>query len=117
MAAFSASSAVVVNSTHSTAIAIPTETLPCSNSRMIYVDTTSVLGGAIRLAVTSSRKAIIKVIIQPVAIPGLISGSVICRKIYSGLPPNTRPAAIRLSLICVNEDVTYCTVYGKKSTT
>ena len=33
MARFRISSAVVVNSTHSTAMAMPTDTLPCSNSR------------------------------------------------------------------------------------
>ena len=80
MTVFRISSAVVENSTHSTAMAIPTETLPCSNSRTMKVETTSVLGGAIRLAVTSSRKAMMKVIIQPVAMPCWISGRVIRRR-------------------------------------
>ena len=56
-------SAVVVINTHKTAIAQPLDTLPCSNSRLIYVETTKVFGGAMRLAVTSSRKAMMKIII------------------------------------------------------
>jgi len=67
----------VVNNTHITAIAIPTETLPCSYSLIMKVETTSVLGSAIRLAVTSSLKEMINVIIHPAGILPDKRGSVI----------------------------------------
>ena len=75
----SSTRAAVVNSIQSTAMAIPTETLPCSNYLIMKVETTRVLGGAIRLAVTSSLNAMINVIIHPVATPFMIKGRVICR--------------------------------------
>lgn len=100
-------SAVVVINTHKTAIAQPLDTLPCSNSRLIYVETTKVFGGAMRLAVTSSRKAMMKIIIHPAKMPREIIGSVTRRNTYEGVPPKTRPACKRLSLIWVKAEVTY----------
>ncbi len=100
-------SAVVEMSTHKTAIAQPLDTLPCSNSRLIYVETTKVFGGAMRLAVTSSRKAIMKIIIHPAKMPREIIGSVTRRNTYEGVPSKTRPACKRLSLIWVKAEVTY----------
>ena len=94
-------------STHKTAIAQPLDTLPCSNSRLIYVETTKVFGGAMRLAVTSSRKAIMKIIIHPAKMSREIIGSVTRRNTYEGVPPKTRPACKRLSLIWVKAEVTY----------
>lgn len=88
-------------------IAQPLDTLPCSNSRLIYVETTKVFGGAMRLAVTSSRKAIMKTIIHPAKMPREIIGSVTRRNTYEGVPPKTRPACKRLSLIWVKAEVTY----------
>ena len=81
-------SAVVVINTHKTAIAQPLDTLPCSNSRLIYVETTKVFGGAMKLAVTSSRKAMMKIIIHPAKMPREIIGSVTRRNTYEGVPPN-----------------------------
>ena len=63
-----------------------------------------------RLAVTSSRKAIMKIIIHPAKMPREIIGSVTRRNTYEGVPPKTRPACKRLSLIWVKAEVTYCTV-------
>ena len=100
-------SAVIVMSTHKTAIAQPLDTLPCSNSRLIYVETTKVFGGAMRLAVTSSRKAMMKIIIHPAKMPREIIGSVTRRNTYEGVPSKTRPACKRLSLIWVKAEVTY----------
>ena len=102
---------------HITAIAIPFPTLPCSNCLLIYVETVKVLVGAMREGVTSSRNAIMNVIIQPDIIPLDIRGNVMWRNTYPGVPPEILPAATRLGLICEYDDVTYCTVYGRNSTT
>lgn len=61
-----------------TAMDIPFPTLPCSNCLFMYVDTVRVFVGAINDGVTSSRKAMMKVIIHPDIIPLEMSGSVIC---------------------------------------
>ncbi len=74
-------SETVLNSTQITAIAIPMDTLPCSNSLTMKVDTTKVLGGDIMLEATNSRKEIIKVNNQAVRTPLEIKGSVMRRKI------------------------------------
>lgn len=89
------SSAVVVNSVQINAMAMPVETLPCSNSRMMNVETTSVLGGAIRLAHTSSLNAMMKVIIQPLAMDFFSIGRVMRRNTYIRDPPETAPASSR----------------------
>ena len=81
MRRFSKIRAVAVNKVQISAIAIPIETLPCSNSLIIKVETTSVLGGAIRLAVTSSRKEMMNVIIQPATMPLASNGNVTRRNV------------------------------------
>lgn len=60
-----------------------------------------------RLAVTSSRKAIMKIIIHPTKMPREIIGSVTRWNTYEGVPPKTRPACKRLSLIWVKAEATY----------
>ena len=47
----------------------------------------------------------------------LYLGSVTRQNTYAGVPSKVRPASSRLSLICVKAEVTYCTVYGRYSTT
>ena len=89
-----------LNSMQMTAIDMPLPTLPCSNCRFMYVETVSVLVGAMREGVTSSLKAIMKVIIHPDIIPRAMSGSVICMNEYRGPAPQILPAAARLGLIC-----------------
>ena len=51
-----------------------------------------------------------KIIIHPAKMPREIIGSVTRRNTYEGVPPKTRPACKRLSLIWVKAEVTYCTV-------
>ena len=70
------SSDTVLNSMHITAIAIPFPMLPCSNCLFMYVETVRVFVGAMSEGVTSSRKAIMNVIIHPDMIPLEIRGRV-----------------------------------------
>ena len=70
----------VVRKTQITAMAQPTDTLPCSNSRMMKVETVRVLGGATMDAATSSRKEMMKIIMNPVRMPLKIRGKVMVRK-------------------------------------
>ena len=58
----------VVRKTQITAMAQPTDTLPCSNSRMMKVETVRVLGGATMDAATSSRKEMMKIIMNQMCI-------------------------------------------------
>ena len=94
---FRAIKAVVVTKTQITAIAIPEDTEPCSNSLMMKVETTNVLGGAIKDGVTSSLRPMIKVIIKPAITPLKINGRVIFIKVKILLPPKTKPALMRFS--------------------
>lgn len=97
---------MVVIKTVINAIAIPKDMDPCSNSRTINVDITSLFGGEINDAVTSSLKPIIKVIIHAEKTDFNIRGKFIFLKIYRGLAPKTFPAATKFSEICVYPLVT-----------
>ena len=68
---------VVVISTHIAAIAIPTDTDPCSNSLVMNVDTVSTFGGDIIELATSSLKEIMNVIMAAELILGAMSGRMI----------------------------------------
>lgn len=81
MTLFRNRSEIVLKRMHITAMAIPFPTLPCSNCLLMYVDTVSVFVGAIREGVTSSRNAMINVIIHPEITPRNIRGRVMCNSI------------------------------------
>ena len=69
-------SRLVVINTHTTAMAMPTETDPCSNSLVIKVETVMTFGGLMIELATSSLNEIINVIMAAELMLGAISGKI-----------------------------------------